>query len=163
MCSFVQLDVLTTLLVLLGTSLNVLGLARTGLIFIKSQEGTQRGGLTQPGQTEQGIRYHGLSCWVPMWGSWAGGSESRLGRTWGTRQWELLCAFCCLFCIFSLTVLLLLLFASFAIPSNCPYPDPQVFCLFLSILHPTPVGRGAIERPHGALLPAMAKLQHWST
>jgi len=33
----------------------VLGLARTGLIFTRLQEGVQPGGLTQPGQKEQGI------------------------------------------------------------------------------------------------------------
>jgi len=38
---------------------NVLGLARTGLIFTRIQEGAQSGGLTQPqpGQTEVGIPY----------------------------------------------------------------------------------------------------------
>ena len=54
---------------------------------------------------------------------------------------------------------LLLLFAPFAVLLNCPYPDPRVFCLFLSILLPTPAGGGAIERPCGPLLPATAKLQ----
>ena len=31
----------------------------------------------------------------------------------------------------------------FAVLLNCPYPDPPVFCLFLSILLRTPVGGGA--------------------
>jgi len=39
-------------------------------------------------------------------------------------------------------------------------PLSRVFFLFLSILLPTPVGGGAIERPCGPLLLAMAKLQH---
>jgi len=42
----------------------VLGLARTGLIFTRSQEGTQPDGLTPPGQTEPGIPYHVPPCWV---------------------------------------------------------------------------------------------------
>jgi len=46
---------------------NVLGLARTGLIFTRIQEGAQPGELIQPqpGQTEQAVPYHVLSCWVP--------------------------------------------------------------------------------------------------
>jgi len=38
----------------------ILGLARTRLIFTRIQEGAQPGGLTPPGQTEQGIPYHVL-------------------------------------------------------------------------------------------------------
>ena len=57
----------------------VVGLARTGLIFTRTQEGTQLGRLTQPGQTEQGIPYHVPSCWVPVGGSWVAGSHSWLG------------------------------------------------------------------------------------
>jgi len=47
---------------------NVLGSARTGLIFTRIQEGAQPGRLTQPqpGQTEQGIPYHVPSRWVPV-------------------------------------------------------------------------------------------------
>ena len=58
---------------------NVLGSARIGLIFTRIQEGAQPGGLTPPGQTEQGIPYHVPSCWVPVRG--CGGVElpRRLG------------------------------------------------------------------------------------
>jgi len=76
---------------------NVLGLARTGLIFTGIQEGTQPGRLTQPGQMEQGIPYHVLSCWVPVGGSWAAGTHSQLGsaqRRWFRRA-ALLCGLCC--------------------------------------------------------------------
>jgi len=45
--------------------------------------------------------------------------------------------FAVLFCIFSLSVLLLLLFPLFAVLLNCLYPDPRVFCLFLSVLFRT--------------------------
>jgi len=51
---------------------NVLGSARTGLVFIGLQEETEPGGLTQPGQTDQGIPYHVASCWVPVRGSGTG-------------------------------------------------------------------------------------------
>jgi len=44
-----------------------------------SPEGTQPGRLTQPGQTEQGIRYHVPSCWAPVGGSWAAGRQLRVG------------------------------------------------------------------------------------
>jgi len=64
---------------------NVLDSARTGLIFTRIQEGTQLGGLTQPGQTEPGIPYHVLSCWVPVGGSWAAGSHGSGAR--GSGGW----------------------------------------------------------------------------
>ena len=57
----------------------VLGSASTGLIFTRSQEGTQPGGLTQPGQTEQGIPHHVPSCWFLVGGNWAGGTHLQLG------------------------------------------------------------------------------------
>jgi len=44
----------------------------------------------------------------------------------------------------------LLLFPLFALPLNCPYPDPPVFCLFLHILLHTPAGQGG--RPRGAFV-----------
>jgi len=47
----------------------VLGSARRGLIFTRNQEGTELSGLTQPGQTQQGIPYHVSSCWVLVGGS----------------------------------------------------------------------------------------------
>jgi len=47
---------------------NVLGSARTGLIFTRIWEGTQLDGLTQTGQIKQDIRYHVQSCWVPAAG-----------------------------------------------------------------------------------------------
>jgi len=57
---------------------NVLRSARTKLIFSRSQEGTQPGRLTQPGQTEQGIGFHVPSCWVLVEGSWVAGRQSQL-------------------------------------------------------------------------------------
>ena len=54
---------------------SVLGLARTEFIFTGIQEGEQPGGLTPPGQTEQGIPYHVLPCWVLV----AGGAGRREG------------------------------------------------------------------------------------
>jgi len=49
-----------------------LGLARTGLIFTRIQEGTQPVGLTQAGQTEQGIPYNVPSCRVAAGGERSG-------------------------------------------------------------------------------------------
>jgi len=55
----------------------VLGLARTGLIFTRIQQGAQPGRLTQPqpGQTELGIPYSVPSCWV---GGGGGAGEREL-------------------------------------------------------------------------------------
>ena len=61
-----------------GTSISetsqpiVLGSAGTGLFFTRSQEGTQRGQLTQTGQTNGSIQCHGTSCSVQRGGSWLG-------------------------------------------------------------------------------------------
>ena len=110
---------------------DVLGLGRTGLIFTRIQEGTQPGWLTQPGQTEQGIPYHVLSCWVLVGGSWAGGTHSRLRSARhrsGPGEW--LCESCGLCCVFSLSVPLLFLFPLFTVLLNCPYPDPPVSASF---------------------------------
>jgi len=121
----------------------VLGLARTGLIFTRIQQGTQPGGLTQPGQTEPGIPYHVPSCWVPV----GGAARQELTRGSGVRgaspvqesgsvahvvrvvfsPYLYRCCYCSLL---------------FAVLLNCPYPDPPVFCLFLSILLRTPAGGG---------------------
>jgi len=57
-----------------------------------------------------------------------------------------------LFCVFSLSILLLLLIPLFAVLLNCPYPNPRVFCLFLSILLRTSAGGGVEGRQHGAFV-----------
>jgi len=114
---------------------NVVGLARTGLIFTRIQKGAQPGGLTQPqpGQTEPGIPYHVPSCWVLVGGSWGGGTHSRLRSA--RRHFcpgERLCGSCGSCCVFSFSVSLLFLFPVFAVLLNCPYPDPPVSaCFFL--------------------------------
>jgi len=70
-----------------------------------------------------------------------GGGNSLAARGGGCGGWlSVLCSLCC---VFSLSVSLLLLFPLFAVLLNCPYPDPPVFCLFLSILLHTPAGGGA--------------------
>jgi len=50
----------------------ILRSARAGLIFIRSQEGTQPDGLTQTGQIKQSVQYHVPSCWVPVGGAGQG-------------------------------------------------------------------------------------------
>ena len=118
----------------------VLGLARTGLIFTRSQEGTQPDRPTQTGQTEQGIRYHVPPCWVP--GGGAGWGEGSYGSGACGAPGGESCSvhFTVLFCIFFLSVLLLLLFISFAVLLNWPYPNPWVFALFSSHSPPHPSG-----------------------
>jgi len=135
----------------------VLGLARTGLIFTGIQEGAQVGWLTQPGQTEQGFPCHMPSCWVPV--SWSGGN-SLAARERAAAVWERAALFyglCSagLFCVISLSVSFLFLFPLFAVLLNCPYPNPPVFCLFLSILLRTPAG--GVAAALALLLPAAAK------
>ena len=122
---------------------NVLGLARTGLIFTGIQEGTQLGGLTQPGQTEQGIPYYVPSCLVPVGGSWAGGTHSRLGSAW---QWWSVRAD--LRVLWFVLCILLICIVVVTVPFVCcsvklPLSRPTSFCLFLSILLHTPAGGGA--------------------
>jgi len=107
----------------------VLGSARTGLIFTRIQEGAQPGGLTPPGQTEQGIhtmcRHAGF-----RWGG-AGRWELTCGSWIGSARWqERLSGLCGLCCVFSLSVSLLFLFPLFAVLLNCPYPDPPVSVCF---------------------------------
>jgi len=93
----------------------VLGLARTGIIFTRIQEGTQPGGLAQPGQTEQGIPYHVPSCCI-LAGGKLGGGNSRAAGARGGRRWERLCPFLLfvlcfpLICIVVVNVSLCLLF-----------------------------------------------------
>jgi len=62
-------------------SLPVLGSARTGLIFSRSQKGKQQGKLTQICPKKWGIQYHMLSCLVLSeeagWGEINRGSGAR--------------------------------------------------------------------------------------
>jgi len=123
---------------------SVLGLARTGLIFTRIQEGTQPGGLTQPGQTEQGIPYHVPSCQVPAGGSWVVGTLSWLGSTLrrAVRVAPCVLLFCFLLCILLICIIVV------PVPFVCcsvklPLSRPTSFCLFLSILLRTLAGEGA--------------------
>jgi len=126
----------------------VLGLARTGLIFTGIQEGTQPGGLTPPGQTEQGIPYHVPSCWVPVGGSWAA-ELTRGSGAHGDGSGERLCGLCGLCCVFSSSVSLLFLFPLFAVLLNCPYPDPPFSACFFPFSSAPRWGEG---RPRGAFV-----------
>jgi len=122
---------------------NVLGLARTGLIFTRIQEGAQLGRLAQPqpGQTEPGIPYHVPSCWVLVGGSGTAGTHSQLGssrrRSWRAALWVMQFVLC----------FLLICIVVVAVPFGCcsvklPLSRPTSFCLFLSILLRTPAGGG---------------------
>jgi len=124
----------------------VLGLARTGLIFTRIQEGTQPDGVTPPGQTEQGIPYHVPSCWVLVRGSWAAGIHSWLGSAQRQEQLSGLRGLCC---VFSLSVSLLFLFPLFAVLLNCPYPNPLVSACFFPFSSTCQWGEGW---PRGAFV-----------
>jgi len=123
----------------------VLGSARTGLIFTRIHEGTQPGRLTRPGQTEQGIPYHVPPCCVLGGGSWAAGSQSRLGSVWRRRAVRVtICVlqFCFVFYILLIGIIVVTV-PFFCCSVKLPLSRPTSFCLFLSILLRTPAGRGA--------------------
>jgi len=138
----------------------VLGLARTGLIFTRIQEGAQLGGLTPPGQTEQGIPYHVPSCWVLVGGSWGqeltGGSGARAPVQSGrTVLWVMLFVLC----------FLLIWIVVVTVPFVCcsvklPLPPPTSFfpCFFPFSSAPQRGWGGRVV----LLLPAAAKWeQSW--
>ena len=113
----------------------VLGLARTGLIFTRIQQGTQPGGLTQPGQTEPGIPYHVPSCWVPVGGAARQELTSGSGARGASQVLESgSVGSCDLFSVFPLSVALVLLFPLFCCSVKLPLSQPTSFCLFLCIL-----------------------------
>ena len=123
---------------------NVLGLARTGLIFTRNP-GRGTAGWADPTPTWPNRAGYSIPCAV-MLGSAGGGTHSRLGsaRRWSCPGERVCCASLC--CIFSLSVLLLLLFPLFTALLNCPYPDPPVFASFFSFF--SACQRGEV-RPRG--------------
>jgi len=130
---------------------NVLGLARTGLIFTGIQEGPQLGGvggggLTPPGQTEQGIPYHVPLCWVPVGGSWGAGTYSRLGRAqqWCSLRKRFFSAG--LFCVFPFLCIVVVTVPFVCCSIKLPLSRHTSFSLFISILLRTPAGGGAATR-----------------
>jgi len=124
---------------------NVLGSARTGLIFTRIQEGAQPGGLTQPhpGQSEPGIPYHVPSGWVLVGGARRGGNSLAAGEGSAavrSRRAVLFCWFVLYIPLFCIVVV--------AVPFVCcsvklPLSRPTDFYLFRSILLHTPAGGGA--------------------
>ena len=124
-------------------------MARTGLIFTGLQEGAQLG-EGWPHLAKQSRVFHTMCRHAGFWwGGGAAGTQSWLGsaRHRSCPGERVCCASLCR--IFFLSVSLLLLFPLFAVLLNCPYPDPPVFCPFLSILLRAPAGgRGG----HVALL-----------
>jgi len=120
----------------------VQGLARTWLIFTRIQEGAQPGGLTPRGHTEQGIPYHVPIVMRGSDGGERGGGNSLTAREHASAVVESGSVMrSVLFRVFPLSVSSFL-FSLFAVLLNCPYPDPPVFCLFLSILLCIPAGGG---------------------
>jgi len=122
-------------------------------------EGAVCGGvwvLTPPGQAEQDIPYHVLSCWVPVGRSWAVGTHSWLGsaQLWSSLGGRLsvLCGFVLCFLLICIVVV--------TVPFVCcsvklPLSRPTGFCPFLSHLLCTLVWGG--EATWRFLLPAAAK------
>jgi len=117
---------------------NVLGSARTGLIFTGIQEGAQPG---RPNLAKQSRVFHTMyrHAGFLLGVSWAAGTLSRLGTAWRWRAVRVALSVPAV-CVFSLSVSLLLLFPLIAVLLKCPYPNPSVFCLFLPILLRTLAG-----------------------
>jgi len=100
--------------------------------------------LTPPGQTEQGIPYHVLSCWVPVGGSWAVGTHSQLrSKLWRRFGRPALWVVRFVLCIpiFCIVVVVTVPFVCCSV--KLPLSQPTSFCLFLSILLPPRLGGGA--------------------
>ena len=83
----------------------VLGMAGIGLIFTRSQEGTQPGWLTQTGQTKWGIWYRVMSCSVPSGAAGQGRGQLWLGTVLGIRWWESCSVHSIAFLLISIVVL----------------------------------------------------------
>ena len=126
---------------------SVLGLARTGLIFTRIQEGAQLGGLTQtqPGQSRV---FHTVChrAGFQWGGGGTAGTHSRLGSAGASPVQENSSVLRTLFCGF---VLCNPLFCIVVVPVpflccsvKLPLSRPIGFCLFLSILLRTPAGGG---------------------
>jgi len=130
-----------------------------GKFSLDSRKGHSRGvGLTPPGETEPGIPYRVMSCWVPVGGGSAAGTLLRLGsvrRRCGPREQVCFCR------VFSLSVSLLLLFPLFAVLLNCPYPYPPFFCLFS--FHSPPHRGGGRGGRVALFLPAAAETKPTQT
>jgi len=129
------------------------GFGQDRVYFHRNAGGDTAGGLTPPGQTEQGVPYHVPSCWVPVRGSGNSlqaqehaaavvGERDSLGST-------------VLFCVFPLCISLLFLFPLFAVLLNCPYPDPPVFACFFPFSSAPRQGEG---RPRGAFVAGRSQI-----
>ena len=130
----------------------VLGLARTGLIFTRIQEGAQLDGLTQPppGQTEQGIPYHVPSCWDLVGGSGLPGTLSWLRSRGAGPVWDRTALWVVRFVLCFLLICIVVVSVPFVCCSvKLHLSRPTSFCLFLSILLRTPAG---VCQPRGAFV-----------
>jgi len=96
-----------------------------------------------------------------VWGSWPGGSQSWLGSALGSGWWVALCI--PLFVLYILLIHIAVITVCFICCSvKLTLSQSMSFCLFLSILLPTPVVGGPIEWLRGPLLLATVKLQHFT-
>ena len=120
--------------------LRVLGLARTGLTFTRSQEGTQLGGLSQTGQTEQGIWYHAGF----RWGSWqAGGgfSSGRSGHAGHQVVGDAVCILLFVLCILRTSIVVVTVFF-ICCSVKLPLSWPTSFAFFFPFSSPPQGGEG---------------------
>jgi len=83
---------------------------------------------------------YSIPCAVMLGSGGGGGTTGAHSWCWSCPGERVCCASLCR--IFSLSLSLLFLFPLFAVLLNCAYPDPPVFCLFLSILLCTAAGGG---------------------
>ena len=113
----------------------VLGLARTGLIFTRSQERTQLGWLTENGQIKQGVRYHVPPCWVP-----AGELiRTEVNRAWGAVR-VALCIHCFILYILLISIVVVTVFI-LCCSVKLPLSIPTIFLPFSFHSSPHPSRR----------------------
>jgi len=121
---------------------NVLGLARTGLIFTGLQEGAQLGRGVGADPTWPNRAGYSIPCAVRL-GSGEGGAA-----VWVMRFVVVFSPYLypCCSC-----------FPLFAVLLNCPYPNPPVSACFFSFSSARRRGEG---RPHGAFVACSSRNQN---
>jgi len=142
--SFLQAR-LKSAVVALRCNIGVLGLARTGLIFHQNP-GRGTAGWADPTPTWPDRAGYSIPCAVMLGSGGGGGAAGTHSRLRSTQRWcglrERVC--CAVYFVMFSPYLYhcCSCFPLFAVLLNCPYPDPPVFCLFLSILLRTTAGGG---------------------
>ena len=139
---------------------NVLGLARTGLIFTGLQEGAQQGGGGWPHLAKQSPVFH--TMWRHAGFRWGGRRSGNSLAAWGDAA-PVLFGRAAVWVLRFVVVFSPYLyhccscFPLFAVLLNCPYPDPPVSASFFPFSSARRRGEG---RPHGAFVAGGSRNQN---